>query len=435
MSTSFGEELSRNWNVLLGSIIGGGCGIIPLAAAAGAMFMRSIQADFGWTRTELSLSSVVLGVVLAGMAPLVGVLVDRYRTSWIAGGSMVLMAGGWVALSLVGNNLGLYLALFAVTTVIAAGASAVPFARAVSIAFPGNRGKALGLAMIGNGVSGVLLPLYIVPLVAADGWRSGFRALALVAVVAAPIVFGLLRKGERKPGVADAAAAFSPGPDLATVGMTVRQAIASRPFRMLLVIFPLVTLSFAGLQMHFLAMLGDAGLSAQWVAWYASSMGIALTVTRVISGYLLDAFPAQRVCAIIMGLGAASVLVFAFSGTAGSVFGAIAIGLVSGAEIDMLGYFASKYFGFASYGRVYGMLWSTILLTTAVSPILYGLVKDGTGSYTPALVAGAALLGVASLLLLRMARIPYLPTTSGPPAPVGRSDGTPIGTVGIAPVA
>lgn len=408
MPRSFREELSQHWNVLLGSIIGGGCGIIPMAAAAGAMFMLSIQKDFGWTRTQLSLSSVVLGITLALLAPVVGWLVDRYRASWIVGGSMLAMAGSFVLLSHVGDSLGLYLALFAVAAIVGAGASAVPFARAVSVAFPDNRGKALGMAMIGNGLSGILLPLLIVPLVATDGWRAGFRILALIAVLATPIVAILLRIGEAKPhSPRETALSFSPPSDIAAAGMTIRQAINSSPFRALLAIFPMITIAVIGLQMHFLAMLGDRGLSAQWVAWYASSMGIALTCTRVLSGYLLDIFPAQRVCAIIMSLGAVSVLIFTFAGSWGSIFGAIAIGLVSGAEIDMLGYFASKYFGFTSYGRIYGMLWSTILISTAASPLIYGWVKDQFDSYTPALVVGALMLFVSALQLLRLGRFPY----------------------------
>lgn len=422
MTRPFREEFAQHWNVMLASIIGIGCGAIALPTAAISLFMRSIQADFGWSRTDLSFTSTIVLATLALAAPVIGFLADRYRTSAITGFSMFAMAGCFLLLSHAGNNLGVYLALFAVTALLAAGVTTVPFARAISIAFRDNRGKALGLAMLGNGLSGVALPQLLVPLVAENGWRAGFRALALIAVIAAPIIAVLLRIGESKPRRATRAQAPAEGltdAEVGAIGMTPREAMRSRPFQVLAVVFPLIAIASAGLQLHFVAILGDNGLSTQWVAWYASAIGIVLTITRVITGYLLDAFPAQRVSAVIMGLGAVSTLVFAFSGTWGSVFGAIAIGMTVGAEIDMVGYFASRYFGFASYGRVYGMLYGTILISTAVSPLIYGQVKDKLGDYTPALVGSAALLVLSAAFLLLLARLPY-PNAQAPTEPAAR---------------
>ncbi|MFF1555814.1 MFS transporter [Rhodococcus erythropolis] len=407
MTRSFRHEISEHWNVLLASIVGIGCGAIALPTAAISLFMRDLQADFGWSRTDLSFTSTLMLTALALAAPAVGWLADRYRTSQITGFSMIAMGCCFLVLSRLGDNLGLYLGLFTLTAFLAAGVSTVPFARAVSIAFVDNRGKALGLAMLGNGLSGIALPLLLVPLVADNGWRSGFVALAVIALVAAPIVVALLHIGENRPVVARRRAGEPAIDTTARAGLTVREAVRTRPFQVLALTFPLIAIASAGLQLHFVSILGDKGLSAQWVAWYASAIGIALTVTRIVTGYLLDTFKAQRVSAVIMAIGAASTLVFAFAGTWGSIFGALAIGMTVGAEIDMVGYFASRYFGFASYGRVYGLLYSTVLISTAVSPLLYGVVKDRHGDYTPALIGTAVLLTVSVIALLALGRLPY----------------------------
>ncbi|MET9327234.1 MFS transporter [Tsukamurella sp. NPDC003166] len=419
MERTFREELSQHWNVLLASIIGIGCGAIALPLAAISTFMRSQQHDFGWSRTGLSFTSTIVLLTLALAAPAVGWLVDRFRTSRIAGISLAAMGICFLVLSRAGHQLGLYLLMFAVTAILAAGATTVPFARAVSIAFRANRGKALGLAMLGNGITGILLPQLLVPLVADSGWRAGFVALAIIALIVAPITAGLLAFRETPPAAARGRGTPAGSDDavVAQAGMTVREAMSSRPFRMLALAFPVIALASAGLQLHFLAILGDKGLSAHWIAWYASAIGIALTVTRVVTGYLLDAFRAQYVSAVIMLAGAVATLIFAYAGSWGSLFGAIAIGVTVGAEIDMVGYFASRYFGFSSYGRVYGMLYSTILLATAISPLIYGQVKDHLGTYTPALIGSAALLVLSAVVLVLLARLPY-------PAPAAADDTT-----------
>ncbi|KJF19287.1 MFS transporter [Rhodococcus sp. WS3] len=406
MARLFRDELVQHWNVLLGSIIGIGCGAIALPVAAISIFMRDQQVDLGWSRTDLSIASMIVVVVLALSSPVVGWFADRYRTSNITAFSMFAMGGCFLLLSRVGDHLALYLGLFAATALLSAGVTTVPFARVVTINFVDNRGKALGLAMLGNGLSGFFLPLILVPLVAERGWRVGFVALAGVAIVAAPTVLVLLRINERRP--ADVKREEKSSTSTTAIGMTVREAIVSRPFKVLAIAFPLIAIAGAGMQLHFISILGDNGLSAQWVAWYASAIGIALTVSRVLTGYLLDTFNAQRVSATIMAIGAVATLIFAFAGTWGSIFGAIAIGLTVGAEIDMVGYFASKYFGFKSYGRVYGLLYSTILISTTISPLIYGAIRDRVGNYTPALIGTAVLLACSGIVLLALGRLPYL---------------------------
>lgn len=402
MRLSFREEFRRRWNVMFASIIGIGCGAIALPTAAISIFMRDLQNDFGWSRTQLSFTSTAVLAALAIAAPIVGWLADRFRTSLITGTSMAAMGCGFLILTTADGAFAWYLTVFVLTAFVAAGVSTIPFARAVSIAFPDNRGKALGLAMLGNGVSGILLPQLLVPLVASSGWRAGFVALAIVAFTAAPIMFVLMRIGETAPGTSRLEAS-----DSNERGMSVREALGSRPFRLLAIAFLMIAFAAAGLQLHFVAILGDKQLSIEWIAWYTSAIGVALTLTRVVTGYLLDAYRAQYVSAGIMILGASAVVVFAAAGTWGSVFGAIAIGLTVGAEIDMVGYFSSRYFGFASYGRVYGLLYASTLVGTATSPLVYGAVKDAYGTYTPALIGAATLLGISAGLMMWLSRMPY----------------------------
>jgi len=78
------------------------------------------------------------------------------------------------------------------------------------------------------------------------------------------------------------------------------------------------------------------------------------------------------------------------------------LGLASGAETDLVAYFASRYFGMAHYGKIYGVLYMTFGIGSAISPPLYGRVRDLTGNYDLALRAAAAAFIVGGLILLMM---------------------------------
>jgi MFS family permease len=60
----------------------------------------------------------------------------------------------------------------------------------------------------------------------------------------------------------------------------------------------------------------------------------------------------------------------------------------------------------AHYGKIYGMLYMPFGLFSAVSPAVYGRVRDTTGSYDAMLTAAAAMFVAGGALLLLLGRYP-----------------------------
>ena len=85
---------------------------------------------------------------------------------------------------------------------------------------------------------------------------------------------------------------------------------------------------------------------------------------------------------------------------------ALLLGLAAGAESDLIAYLASRYFGMAHFGRIYGLLYLPFGLMSAVSPLIYGIVRDRTGTYDPALTIAVGLFILGALLLLGLGRYP-----------------------------
>ena len=62
----------------------------------------------------------------------------------------------------------------------------------------------------------------------------------------------------------------------------------------------------------------------------------------------------------------------------------------------------------ANYGSIYGLLYMPFGLGSAVSPALYGAVRDATGSYDAMLRVAMALFAVGAVLPLTLGRYPEL---------------------------
>jgi hypothetical protein len=68
-----------------------------------------------------------------------------------------------------------------------------------------------------------------------------------------------------------------------------------------------------------------------------------------------------------------------------ALMGAFLVGL--GAELDIIAYLVSRYFGLRSFGEIYGSTIRAFLLAGALGPLVMGAGFDWTGSYHAPLAA------------------------------------------------
>jgi MFS family permease len=60
----------------------------------------------------------------------------------------------------------------------------------------------------------------------------------------------------------------------------------------------------------------------------------------------------------------------------------------------------------AHYGKIYGFLYMPFGLASAISPAVYGWVRDTTGSYNPMLMVAMGLFVGGALLLPTLGKYP-----------------------------
>jgi MFS family permease len=129
-------------------------------------------------------------------------------------------------------------------------------------------------------------------------------------------------------------------------------------------------------------MLTDRGFSAQSAALVASLPAGAGLIGKVGVGYLLDRCFAPYV-AVCFYCGFALGLLLLWSGmTGGAVLMAVVlVGLGLGAELDVMPYVVSRYFGLRAFGEIYSYTFALFTLGGVVGPPLMGAGFDATGSY------------------------------------------------------
>jgi hypothetical protein len=84
------------------------------------------------------------------------------------------------------------------------------------------------------------------------------------------------------------------------------------------------------------------------------------------------------------------------------------VGRGMGAEVDLIAYLQSGYFGLRSFGQIYGYLFALFTVGTGLGPFVMGVAYDVTGSYRPSLMVFVAVLACAAWPVLRLPRrYPY----------------------------
>jgi cyanate permease len=162
----------------------------------------------------------------------------------------------------------------------------------------------------------------------------------------------------------------------------------------------MMALGVGGLIIHLNPMFQDMGMTAMEAAQITSLIGIASSVGRLLIGVCLDRFPATLVSVTVLAAGLLGIGLIWLSGASFAVVAVLLIGLLLGAELDLLAYLASRLFGQRSFGTLYGWLYSLYSLGFGFSPLLLGKLRDHFGNYDAALLGCMVFLSLAAAVVL-----------------------------------
>ncbi len=379
-----------------------------------SLFVKPLEAAFNWSRTEISLALTMCTYTIVVLAPFMGELIDRHGPRRILLTSMAMLGFAIAGLSQMTGALWMLYSLYFFIALVGAGTIPTTFSRALLNWFDKKRGLALGIALSGIGLAGIILPPLIQHGITTLGWQTTYQVMgATVLLLAWPVVFFLFRDqpssmGLLPDGDLQDAASGQQADEKSVPGLTFSEALRAGEFWLIFASILLLGVGGTGILIHMMAMLTDRGMTASAAAGVFSLFGLTVIVGRVSCGYLVDRFFAPHVAVIFLLGPAAGLALFALdSGTSTVYLAVVLLGLGLGAEFDLLSYFISRYLGLRVYGKIYGLMYSAFSIGAGIGPLLMGLSYDHLGAYTSGIWIRFVTICLAIVLISRLGAYRY----------------------------
>jgi len=385
-------------------------GAMALQAVLAGLFFQAYgayaaywMAEFGWSRTTISLAYSLHRTESGLLGPLHGWLLQRVSPRRVIVAGVLILGLGFMALAFVQS----FLSFIVVFLLMAVGASLCGLLSLMTVLvnwFERRRATALSLMQTGMSIGGLTVPLVAIGL-AAFGWRPvAFASGVIVIAVGLPIA-RLMRRdpeqlGLRPDGVTEeeasrrARAGSGGGP-----AITARDALRTWAFWAMSLAHAAAVAVVAAVSVHFVIFVNASlGLS---VAAGASLLALMTGVSiggQLLGGVLGDRVD-KRVLATSGMLGhALAMVVLAQAASVSAVtIAAVIHGLAWGLRGPLMGALRADYFGRESFAAVMGVSSLIVMFGTVGGPLLLGIVADLTGTYTPGFLALAALAAVGSI--------------------------------------
>lgn len=391
--------------------------IIPLIAGAfiylsigliyaWSIFVKPLEAEFGWNRTETSLTFTISMISFCIGGVISGLLLKKKSGRFIIMVAAVLLATGFLLSSRVETLAGIYVS-YGVFCGLGVGLAYNANISTVIRWFPDKVGLISGVLLMCFGGGGLILGSIASNLIQTMGFRTTFTVLAFTFAV---ILFigGIFIK---PPGANDilpekkikSKGSESFGTEISTLDMMKRKSFW-------LYFTWASVLTGAGL-----AVIGHAAVAAQdigaTVSQAALIMGIVSVfngVGRVLAGLIFDRF-GRRISVIWSNstmVVAFSILLLAVANQNITFFimGGVVIGLAYGSIPPTNAAYVNLFYGSKNYALNFSIMNTAIIPGSLLGPLLAGAIKTATGSYFNAFAIILGLAAVAYILQLAIKR-------------------------------
>jgi MFS family permease len=352
--------------------------------------------ELGWTRQQVTSGNAYSKIAVALLfGVLAGRVVDRVgpRKSMLFG--IVLAGAALVGLSY-SRSLGAFYLFYTFNALGYVFGGPLPCQVLLSRWFEKGRGKAMGVAYLGIGVGGALVPLLAFALTQAYGWRGSLRILgALMVAVALPAAYFV----KEPPGDSSARAGGAPRLSLKDV--------LARPAFYLLMLGSMASIGAVGGTVQNLALYLslDRHLAQVQIDTTLSTILLGSVVGRLVMGWLADRWPRKYVMLLIYSIVAVSIPMLVYSPSGSTLtFCAFLFGIGLGGDYMIIPLMAADLYGVAILGRVMGVVLTGDGVAESLMPMLVASMRDGSGSYESGFLVLVVLAAVGALSVALLPR-------------------------------
>jgi MFS family permease len=358
----------------------------------GALF-KPLIAEYGWTRTQLSLAFSMRSVEGGLEGPIGGWLIDKYGERKITIISTIIACLGLIAVLYVktiwqfvivwgfivslGFNLGLY------DTVNSA----------VAKWFVKDRSRAIGIVTIGGGLGAPVIVPIMTYMILHYGWRNALIfVIVSTAILCIPLAwffmkdkppeaYGMLPDGahlkpveEREESKLDFGYDFTP-----------QEALKNRSFWMMLIAFMLNGGTLAMITMHQMPFHTDLGIDAMAAAGILGLMATISLGGRFLTATLGSRLTERQYILLGYALRTIGLIIFIYARTIPTIMAfALVYGVGYGITIPAQTSLRASYFGRKAYATITGYTTLFTAITNVAYPTFAAWIYDTTGSYIQA---------------------------------------------------
>ncbi|MEM7532717.1 MAG: MFS transporter [Chloroflexota bacterium] len=396
-----------------------------------SVIITTLEAEFGWTRAEVTGAFSLALLISGGMAVPVGFWLDRYSSRWLMTAGSIVATLLMFVLAQVQTLTQLYLVWIGLGIT----AATILYEPAFVVAakwFNKKRGTALVIITIAAGfASTIFLPL-TAWLLGLYGWRQAMVYLAiLLGVTTIPLHALVLRRSPADMGLAmdggtltasteqrnttstqqtadkqtaaNQTAANQTADNQTAVNqtsktdMTLREVLRLPRFWWLAISLSLGGMAAIGIRVHFIPLLEDRGFAPEYAAWIAGIIGAMQVLGRVIYAPSGSSFSPTRMVTIIFSLQAVSLALLLFTSSSSPTEASLTIisvwsfvilfGAVYGISTLLRPQIIADQFGSTYFGRISSI--QHVIYTVATTSAPYGMALIYTlfgNSYQPVLV-------------------------------------------------
>ena len=361
--------------------------------------------ELGWTRQQVTSGNAYSKIAIAlAFGFIAGRLVDRYGPRRLMLAGIVMAGGALVGLSYVTSFAAFYL-FYGFNALGYLCGGPLPNQVLLSRWFDRARGKAMGVAYLGIGVGGAVVPILAFALTEWLGWRGALRALGVIMIlVSLPAALFV-----REPAAAPRQDAGAP----ASIN-----AIITRPSFYLLMIGSMASIGAVGGTMQNLALYLslDRQFGQGVIDTTLSLILVGSLLGRLLMGWLADRWPKQRVMLLIYLIVAATIPPLFYAPTPQTLaICAFFFGIGLGGDYMIIPLMAAEMYGLAVMGRVMGIVLTADGVSEALVPMLVASLRDRSGSYENGFMVLLvfAAIGAIAVSLLPRAQAPGSGVVSG----------------------
>jgi MFS family permease len=256
--------------------------------------------------------------------------------------------------------------------------------------FEAARGRAIAIATMGFPAGEAVFPLLGAVALAAFGWRGGWLLASLVCILVvlplAPILLGTHGRD-----LADARKPFA-----------ALRFLAQRDMLLALPAFMTSGFVSTAIAFHQVLIAQSKGWPPTLFAASFAMFGVSSILSGLASGWLVDKFGARRLALGFLLPSGMGCLILAAFGSPIALFAYMALhGVTNGSYATVTTSLLAEAYGVAQIGAIRATAASVMVVSTALSPLIFGVLVD-QGIAINALIAALGLVAVIATAMLRL---------------------------------